>query len=853
MPSIKSKLALLSARLEAYLTTHAFTILFTAIYALAVFLMFVLGFQTEFIDNPSFTTTGLWFISLARGTGYTLNMNTTLVLLLSARLLFTRLRDGPLANILPLDAAFPDLHIVVGYVIAISVVFHGSFHMAWILIENGWRGGIFGFTFTVITGFCLLLTMVVIIVMGQPKIRKKHFRAFRILHVGGAFVFFLLLVFHGNLRQEPETFKWITGPMILYCIDRILRRAKAATSMLSLTAENAEIQDDIIVLRVPKPFQFQAGQFAEIQVPTISIEWHPFTIASAPHEKYTTFFIKAVGDWTGKLKQEMIDRLTGDESNPLKVQVRGPYGAPAQHVEGYERVVLVSGGVGATPFAAICKDLHRKNVVNNLFNEKMSRPADGTYGVLNQLDERVKAAISNLFGIDTMTFDHGDELKGVFAANMLNLTTESYGNLSGSEGDVQISKPLPVKKVVGNGFDSGYETQSSGRAMSNMTSYSSASEFHRENDVGVPVVSKWMKSSFEKARQDKFSSSEDEEDVIKRISTAAQLQGGKRKNMVHMYEGKAKLLAFLHTARVQLILLLILLLRMGVAGVGDIIRKRLEFGETIDKVFDPIEPWVQITDISLGAVFSFILILTIALEISYMGLRYFSVAARCFDVFAFVPLTLFSLALSIKILLQGPTEDHIFFIVNSGAVLPLLFILLTFRLHRAVRLRSLLTGKKPVLHEGKVPEVDFVWTTREEADDVWLRNELSPLAGGTELRLHRYVTRTKEVDVEAGAEILTSTHAGRPDWDEVFQKIAATATSRSTIGVFFCGPKTMGSAVQAALRKAEIASHLRAAYLSRTPEKVLLSDLGIPRGFLLRRLQRRGCGIRFVFREENFS
>lgn len=824
MKSLRNRFALISAQLEAYLTTHAFTILFTIFYALAVFLMFVLGFQTEFIRREireipavNFSLVGIWFLSLARGTGYTLNLNTPIVLLLSARLVFTRLRRMSVGNILPLDAAFPDLHIVVGYVILFSVFIHASFHMTWILLENGWESGIFHFTFSVVTGFTLLLIMAVIVFMGQPKIRSKYFRLFRILHVGGAFLFFGVLIFHGSFRQVPETYKWVTIPIVIYVVDRIFRRFKAANAEISLTAENAEILGDILTLRVPKPFMFQAGQYAEIQVPSIGIEWHPFTIASAPHEKLTTFFIKAVGDWTGELKSQMMMRLSGEEDTPLRVKVRGPYGAPAQHVEGYEKVVLISGGVGATPFTAICKDLHRKNVVYNMFHENTDEENTGPlYSALLKFDERIKIAISSLFGIDVIKFDEGDERKGVFAADMLNLTNNLRGQ-SQDGSNPQIESDLSTPGEDEEGLGKNHEMNEE--------------EFLKRISTVAP---------------------EHEELVLKRISTTALREGEKRKRSAGMHDLRAKLLAFLHTARVQFLLLVLLIFRMGVAAVGDIIRKSEPIlGET---VYNPLDAWVPIADISLGSAFGFILILTIILELSFMGKRYFSSAPRVFDLFGFIPLTLVSIGISAALIIEGTEDLYLAFQVNSGGVLSLLFILMAIRLHRAVRLRSLLTDTTPaMLSEGKEPEVDFVWTTRHENDDEWIRKELAPLTGGTELRLHRYVTRAKEVDVETGANILTSAHAGRPEWDQMFQKIAASTKSRSTIGVFFCGPKPMGKAVQGALRKAEIVSNLKAAYLTRTSGSTLLKDLGVPNVSVLRKLERRGCGIRFVFKEENFS
>lgn len=150
-----------------------------------------------------------------------------------------------------------------------------------------------------------------------------------------------------------------------------------------------------------------------------------------------------------------------------------------------------------------------------------------------------------------------------------------------------------------------------------------------------------------------------------------------------------------------------------------------------------------------------------------------------------------------------------------------------------------------------MPDVDFVWTTPKDADDAWLRSELTPLSESPDasLRLHRYVTREK-IDPESGDYGINS-HAGRPDWDALFTSISRHVPSNSVVGVFFCGPHPMGSAVQKSLRYVEQATHLRAAYLAGDDNAVML-DAGVDVDELAR-LKERGGNVRFVYREENFG
>lgn len=49
-------------------------------------------------------------------------------------------------------------------------------------------------------------------------------------------------------------------------------------------------------------FKMGAGQYVFLQCPSVSqLEWHPFTLTSAPEEDYFSVHIRVVGDWTAAL------------------------------------------------------------------------------------------------------------------------------------------------------------------------------------------------------------------------------------------------------------------------------------------------------------------------------------------------------------------------------------------------------------------------------------------------------------------------------------------------------------------------------------------------------------------------
>lgn len=49
-------------------------------------------------------------------------------------------------------------------------------------------------------------------------------------------------------------------------------------------------------------FKMEAGQYIFLQCPAVSqLEWHPFTLTSAPEDDFFSVHIRSVGDWTGAL------------------------------------------------------------------------------------------------------------------------------------------------------------------------------------------------------------------------------------------------------------------------------------------------------------------------------------------------------------------------------------------------------------------------------------------------------------------------------------------------------------------------------------------------------------------------
>lgn len=309
-----------------------------------------------------------WASAGAKGFGGLININSLFVLLLAARHFMRWLRETPLNMFVPFDKTMPHFHMATGNLFCIGVVGHVAFHIAGYCILP-WTSGFYGRTSLFVSGCFLTIMIAVFRVMAMKKFRSKKYEWFYICHLSVAFVYYVVIVgVHGNHLGKPSTWKFVVAPIVIYAVDHLVRWKSESKCDLVVSRSCAmAVGPDVLCLKLPRVFPYTAGQYADINVPSISKhEWHPFTIASAPHESEITFYIKCGGDWTRKLyitftdeeaEQEARD-LEGQPIEDIVIHIRGPYGSPAQHVGQFSHIICVGGGVGSTPFTSVVKSVH---------------------------------------------------------------------------------------------------------------------------------------------------------------------------------------------------------------------------------------------------------------------------------------------------------------------------------------------------------------------------------------------------------------------------------------------------------------------------------------------------------------
>ncbi|XP_074627310.1 NADPH oxidase 2-like isoform X1 [Acropora palmata] len=246
-----------------------------------------------------------------------------------------------------------------------------------------------------VSGVIMTMSLILMVSSATELIRRSYFETFWFTH-HLFLVFFACLVVHGtgnllryqtNMNEhDPEickdlklwenythpcylirpqfaapaamTWKFVIFPIILYCLERLLRifRSFQKVKILKVIKHPSKVLE---IQMKKEGFSCEAGQYIFIKCPKISkLEWHPFTLTSAPEEFYFSVHIRDAGDWTNRLHKEF-EQNNGmkDITDCPKLAVDGPFGTSSTDVFKYDVIMCIGAGIGVTPFASILKSV----------------------------------------------------------------------------------------------------------------------------------------------------------------------------------------------------------------------------------------------------------------------------------------------------------------------------------------------------------------------------------------------------------------------------------------------------------------------------------------------------------------
>ncbi|XP_063775434.1 NADPH oxidase 3 [Pseudophryne corroboree] len=250
-----------------------------------------------------------------------------------------------------------------------------------------------------ITGFVITLALVLIVTSSTELIRRSFYEVFWYTH-NLSIIFFIGLIIHGagqvvrgqtpqsmllhNLSyckdhyyewgdttqcplpqfsgSKPSTWKWVVCPLLLYACERVIRfwRSKQQVVITKVVSHSSEVLE---IQMKKRGFAMEPGQYIFLQCPAVShLEWHPFTLTSAPEESFFSVHVRAVGDWTKRLLEECgaNKNLCLEPWQLPRLAVDGPYGSATTNLFHYEVGVCIAAGIGVTPFASVLKSVWYK-------------------------------------------------------------------------------------------------------------------------------------------------------------------------------------------------------------------------------------------------------------------------------------------------------------------------------------------------------------------------------------------------------------------------------------------------------------------------------------------------------------
>jgi NADPH oxidase len=307
-------------------------------------------------------------VYLSRGAGLVLATMPALVLFPVCRHTITRLSRYKLFR-----KYYPDdgivLHKFFSYCMLFWVVVHAVNHYLNFIKVNELKISSLLLHYSIIggvTGHLMIISMFFIFALSVSHVRKTMFETFFYFH-HFFILFFCAFYIHGIgcfVRTNPEGkcvpyySSLIFSPFILiYSIEKVYR----VTRKEIIVTKPRYFSNDVFKIQFEKIFQYTAGQYIYINCPEVSKhQWHPFTISSFAEESIIGVTIRKFGSWTTDFEHLLKTKA------PVTIRVDGPFSSPCQKIYDFDSAIVISTGIGITPYISILKDFVYKYKLGSL-------------------------------------------------------------------------------------------------------------------------------------------------------------------------------------------------------------------------------------------------------------------------------------------------------------------------------------------------------------------------------------------------------------------------------------------------------------------------------------------------------
>ena len=204
-------------------------------------------------------------------------------------------------------------------------------------------------------GFIVTLLLIFVVATSIfSDILKIKYEFWKNFHKVGYLIFILAVIHSFSLRSGLFLYWWMFM-IILACSGIIAKvfRNKYRFEVVGVSEENSNIWTIKLKPVKGRIFNYLPGQFSYIRVfGQVSPEEHHFTISSPPGDKYLTFTIKNLGDFTSTIPKIK-------KGDPAILD--GPYGV-FTNINNPGPFLFIAGGIGITPVMSMLRYMAEKDI-----------------------------------------------------------------------------------------------------------------------------------------------------------------------------------------------------------------------------------------------------------------------------------------------------------------------------------------------------------------------------------------------------------------------------------------------------------------------------------------------------------
>ncbi|KAF8642996.1 hypothetical protein AX16_009241 [Volvariella volvacea WC 439] len=247
------------------------------------------------------------------------------------------------------------------------------------------------------TGVAALIPQTWLTFMSWGPIRNRFYETFKKLHFIAAGLFVGFFFVHCNFRLS--SWDYMISSVVVYAAAWFIRQGRTYFVNGGHVASFELLPDQLVKVSIPTKLKWKPGQHYFVRFLDLGIHAltsHPFTVTSIPSgdgKNTIEFYIRVREGITARLAS------FAEQGKTSSVILDGPYGGVHGSLKDYERVLLFTGGSGASFSISLLKDLVQNtgNVLKSIdFIWAVSNEDDVTWhaSTLNSIIASSKVPVS---------------------------------------------------------------------------------------------------------------------------------------------------------------------------------------------------------------------------------------------------------------------------------------------------------------------------------------------------------------------------------------------------------------------------------------------------------------------------